>query len=401
MLHDIDNLQKAMQDYLEMQESILEKKQLDVLAIRIIAGNCFEFYNVHGYLDTHVKAMLLGWTPNHKIIQIIQPTDSIVNPVMLNYWKKYISIIQDDEAIKNITPLRKYFEQDLSLTATLKGKSIYIEHAKCIVQKEWEKQKRKPLFRLTEEDQEFGRKNLAKVGLPDDPWFVSLHVRDAGYKTGSYLKSETYDSYRNADIDSYKLTIEEIISRGGYVIRVGDPNMKPFIEMDGFFDYAHSDIRSNRMDIFLFSQCRCFVGVSSGPVLTPVLFGVPVVMTNFVPMSARPHAGNCLFIPKLLWLKDEQRYATFYEVLSTDLGRIFTSQGYEEKNIDIVDNSTEEIRDVVTEMLDRLDGNMIYTNEDEQRQNIVTKLYQQYSGYGDMGRIGNSFISKYANQELL
>ena len=121
-------------------------------------------------------------------------------------------------------------------------------------------------------------------------------------------------------------------------------------------------IRSNRMDIFLFSQCRFFVGVSSGPILTPVLFGVPTIMTNFVPLSGRPHAGNCLFIPKMLWLRDEQRYATFEETLSSDLGQIFTSDGYEEKNIDLIDNSPEELNEIVVEMLDQLDGNMKLNN---------------------------------------
>ncbi|MGQ0666806.1 MAG: TIGR04372 family glycosyltransferase, partial [Nitrospiraceae bacterium] len=305
------------------------------------------------------------------------------------------------EAIRQLSPLRKYLESDVCLSATLKGKAVYIEHAKGIVQKEWERQNRKPLFQLTADDQEYGREQLEKVGIPRDAWFVSLHVRDAGYKTGSYLANDAYDSYRNADIASYRLAVQEVVKRGGYVVRAGDPQMRPSFEMEGYFDYALSGIRSNRMDIFLFSQCRCFVGVSSGPVLTPVLFGVPVVMTNFVPMSGRPHAGNCLFIPKMLRLRGERRYATFREVLSSDLGRIFTSHGYEEKNVDLIDNSPEEIRDVVVEMLDRLDGGTIYTGEDEKRQSAISELYRKYSGYGDMGRMGREFTRSYANQGLL
>lgn len=401
MLHDVENLQNVMQDFVNIQESIIKQRQLDALGFRIVTDNLFQNYNVHAYLDTHVKAMLLGWLPKHKIIQLIRPGDSVLNPVMLDYWKQYITVIDDAEVIERLSPLRKYLEEDLSLTATLQGKVVYIEHAKCIVQKEWERQDRQPLFQLNSEDQEFGREQLAKVGIPRDAWFVSLHVRDAGYKTGSHLANEEYDSYRNADIESYKFAVQEVVKRGGYVIRVGDPQMKPSFTMEGYFDYALSDIRSNRMDIFLFSQCRCFVGVSSGPVLTPVLFGVPVVMTNFVPMSGRPHAGNCIFIPKLLWLRDERRYATFHEVLSSDLGRMFTSHGYEEKNVDPIDNSPEEIRDVVVEMLDRLDGDIVYSEEDEKYQRSISELYQKYSGYGDMGRMGKAFIQNYANQGLL
>ena len=401
MLQDTDNLQNVMQDFLDTQDSIIRQKHLDALEFRIINEDIFRYYNVHAYLDTHVKAMFLGWLPKRKLIQLIRPGDPVLNPVMLDYWKQYITVFDDEEAVRQLSPLRKYLKSDVCLSATLQGKAVYIEHAKGVVQKEWEKQNRKPLFQLNADDREYGREKLEKAGIPRDAWFVSLHVRDAGYKTGSYLANEAYDSYRNADIASYKLAVEEVVKRGGYVVRVGDPQMRPSFAMEGYFDYALSDIRSNRMDIFLFSQCRCFVGVSSGPVLTPVLFGVPVVMTNFVPMSGRPHAGNCLYIPKMLRLRRERRYATFHEVLSSDLGRIFTSHGYEEKNIDLIDNSPKEIRDVVVEMLDRLDGGTIYAEEDERHQQSISELYRKYSGYGDMGRMGKSFVRNCVKQGLV
>lgn len=396
MMHDIHNLQKKMQDYYDFQGSIINNNGLDVLKFKIITDNLFQCYNTHAYLDTHIKAIKLGWLKEDNLVQLIGSGEPIQNPVMLEYWKKYITVINDDDVVNEFQSLRKYLEVDISFAANINNNAIYIEHAKAIVQKEWEKQNRKPLMELTESDKDFGYDNLQKKGIPKDAWFVSLHVRDAGYKTDSYLSENEIDSYRNADIDAYNLLIDEIISRGGYVVRVGDPNMKPMAQKKGVFDYAYSDIRSNRMDIFLFSQCRFFVGVSSGPILTPVLFGVPTIMTNFVPLSGRPHAGNCLFIPKMLWLRDEQRYATFEEALSSDLGQIFTSDGYEEKNIDLIDNSPEELNEIVVEMLDQLDGNMKYTDEDDQRQNEVTMLYKKYSGYGDLGRIGNAFIAKHA-----
>ena len=395
MLHDIENLQQVMQDFVDAQEMQVREKRLDVLGVRIIKEDIFQNYNTHAYLDTHVKALHLGWLPKCRIISLLRPGSMVLNPVMLDYWKQYITVLEDSEAIQQVAPLRRYLEFDACFAATLQGKSIYIEHAKCTVQREWERQKREPLFKLKPEDYEFGWDQLKKAGIPEGAWFVSLHVRDAGYKSGSHLAEDETDSYRNADIDSYKLAIEEVVARGGYVVRVGDPRMKPLDEMEGVFDYALSDMRSNRMDIFLFSQCRCFVGVSSGPVLTPILFGVPVVMTNFMPISGRPHAGNCLIIPKLLWLKTEQRYVTLQEALTSDLGRMFTTHGYKEHEVDIIDNTPEELKDVVVEMLDRLSGGIVYSAEEEERQNTVTELYRKHSGYGDMGRMGKDFIRKH------
>lgn len=88
-------------------------------------------------------------------------------------------------------------------------------------------------------------------------------------------------------------------------------------------------------------------------------------------------------------------------MLSSDLGRRFTSHGYNGRNIDLIDNSPEEIREVVAEMLDRSDGSVFYSKQDEELHKSVTALYQKHSGYGDLGRMGKPFVKTYAHQGLL
>ena len=401
MLNNIPQLEKTMEECVQYRKVIRLQKGLEFINFHIAAEYIFEYYNVHAYLDVYIKSMKLGWVHEHVLIVLLREGQPVLNPCMLEYWKKYIRVISDVETCKLINNFRLTHEYSTSMVANVRGEQKYIEHAKSMVQKEWEIRNYEPLHELTEEHKQQGSMLLNEIGLPKGSWFVSLHVRDAGFKTGSYKNKEAYDGYRNSDIDTYKLAIHEIVERGGFVIRVGDPNMKPVDKIDGLFDYAHSDFRSNEMDIFLFSQCRFFLGVSSGPVLTPVLFGTPVVMTNFVPMSGRPHASNCLFIPKLLWLENEDRYASLEEVLSTDLSRIFTNQGYTNRGIALFDNTPEQIRDVSIEMLDRLEGAMVYTEEDELRQEKVSSLYRQFSGYGDLGRMGNLFLQQCEIQNLI
>ncbi len=390
-----------MSEYLKNQKDIITKLQLNDFKFSISSQNVFSSYNVHAYLDTHVKARILGMQEDLKIVLLLKTSDTIANPVMLEYWKKYITVVTCEKTIAMLEPFAHYLEQDLSFCAPINGTPVYIEHAKSIVQKKWEKAGNKPLFELSDEDIDFGWSQLEKFGIPRNSWFVSLHVRDPGYKLGSHLAEDEFDSYRNANIDNYKMAIQSIISRGGHVVRVGDPKMKDIPSMEGLFDYIHSDIRSNRMDIFLFSQCRFFVGVSSGPILNPILFGVPTIMTNFMPVTGRPHAGNCLYIPKLLWFNDEKRFASFNEILSTDLGRIFTTHGYTQRNISIIENSQEELNDIVVEMLDVLDKSLTYSAEDDLLQEQLNKLYREYSGYGDMSRIGKKFIEKYSLMGLI
>jgi putative glycosyltransferase (TIGR04372 family) len=393
----ICEMENYAQKYIDTQEKFIKSHNLDKLCIRFSHSPIFNSYNLHVYLDTHIKAILLGWQSHHKIVFLLPHNQYIANPCMFEYWQQYIEVkfIDKENSIESIAPEKKYLEDDFEWVANLKGRASYIEYAKCIVQKQWEQENRPPLWQLTREDREFGWTQLAKFNIPKNSWFVSLHVRDAGYTAGSYLAKDEYNAYRNADIDSYREAIEAIVQQGGYVIRVGDPKMKPLPEMEGVLDYALSNIYSNRMDIFLFSQCRFFVGVASGPVLNPTLFGVPVVMTNYLPVIARPHANNCIFMPKLLWLNDENRYATFSEVLASELGRMYTSHGYTARNIGIVDNQPDDIKNAVLEMIDWLEDKMEYTEQDEQLQNRFNDIYRQYSGYGDQGRASKAFLKKY------
>jgi putative glycosyltransferase (TIGR04372 family) len=325
----------------------------------------------------------------------------MTNPVMLKYWSKYLHVTYDKELISKLNSIREYIEEDLSFSAWIHGKAVYIEHAKSVVQKYWEKENRPPLLSLLPEDQKFGEEKLAELArenqiqLTRDTWFVSLHVRDSGYKLGDHRKLDVIDDFRNADIESYVPAIEEIIRRGGIVVRVGDPKMKHLRPIPGLIDYAHSNHRSNLMDVYLFSACKFFIGVSSGPVLNPIIFGVPTLMTNFMPVVGRPHASNCLFLPKLLWLNDEKRYLTFREILSTSIGKIYTTVGYVEKNISIIDNTKEDLMNATIEML-----NEIYKNESSHPhhfrdlQDELKKLYERYSGYGDLGFLSYEYLKK-------
>lgn len=397
---DFKGMLNKMNNYLVTQKRLANELQLNTLNISISSINIFHLYNIHAYLDTHLKARILGLCPNTRIILTFKKSDLILNKVMLEYWKKYVTVISSDEGIEKLKPIMPYVEEDLSFTANINGKAVYIEHAKSVVQKEWEKAGKAPLLELTSEDKEFGWSQLEKMGIPRGSWFVSVHVRDAGYKQGSHLADDS-DSYRNADIDTYLMAMKTIVDRGGYVIRVGDSNMKTMPQMKGVFDYALSDMRSNRLDVFLFSQCRFFVGVSSGPILSPILFGTPAIMTNFMPVDGRPHASNCLYMPKLLRYNDKNRLATFNEILSTDIGRMFNNEGYVRNNIGVIDNTSEEINDVVVEMMDVLDKKLTYTQEDNELQEKLNVLYRQYSGYGDMGRASKKFLEMCATKGLL
>ena len=57
--------------------------------------------------------------------------------------------------------------------------------------------------------------------------------------------------YRNADPETYYKAFKYITESGGFVIRVGNSNMKKLIKMKNVIDYAHSDLKSDFMDVYL------------------------------------------------------------------------------------------------------------------------------------------------------
>ncbi|WP_016752042.1 TIGR04372 family glycosyltransferase [Leptospira kirschneri] len=398
---NLELMEKYMQIFEDFQSAYLQKHDLESFDFRFASPYLFSSYNVNSYLDTFIKAMELGLKPKRKILVLIPENEKIANPYMLEMWQKYIRVIRNSKTIELLSNLRKYLQYDIDYSCSLNGKGMYIEHAKVIVQREWEKSNKKPLLELTDEDIKAGWDLLAENGIRKNSWFVSLHVRDSGYLLGKSGDKNDPNLYRNADIDSYAEAIKTIVSRGGYVVRVGDPKMKYMSDkIDGVFDYAHSNIRSNKMDIFLFTQCRFFIATNSGPLLVPCIFNVPVVYTNVLPTIQRPWTKNTLYTPKLLKSNKENRILTLKEILDSDIGKFYNTRQYNKRYISIIDNTAHELNALILEMLNYLDGSLEYTDEDNASQERLGNLYLKYSKYGNNGRMGRDFLKKHFSGQL-
>src|SRR5262249_38253924 len=148
---------------------------------------------------------------------------------------------------------------------------------------------REPLLELTPEDRQRGRECLKQLGVPPERWFVTLHVRETGYKP-----SDIGFRHRNADLDSYLPAIDALIQRGGFVVRLGSPHMRPATPRNGFIDYAHSSLRSDWMDIFLIAEGLFHIGVESGISHLPVTFGLPSLYANWMRWGILPWCGDDL-----------------------------------------------------------------------------------------------------------
>jgi putative glycosyltransferase (TIGR04372 family) len=257
------------------------------------------------------------------------------------------------------------------------------------IQSRWEEKKLGPLLVLKDTDQERGWDCLRHLGVPKGIWFAALHVREG--------KSSSRAA-RDADISSYTDVIRTIVEKGGWVIRMGDSSMTPLPPMPQVIDYAHSKIKSDWMDVFLWANCRFFIGTQSGPAWVPPTFGVPCVATNWTFFSRR-WFGQDLFIPKLFWSQTEKRHLTFDESINSHLSYAESLDYLSSRDIVIVNNSAEDINNVVIEMIEKLENELEYTDEDEYLQKRFNEIAGKKKSYRANARIGRVFLRKW--QHLL
>lgn len=382
----------------EIQRGTAQTHQFDDLGIEFLPRylpvgsiGCYE------HLEAYVKAGMLGLRPSKRLILLVDPKAPVNNPCYLDYWRRYITVISDPLLVEMLAPLEKRLTIPLNLYMFLRGKMCKSFLALGIVRERWLREKRPPLLTLLDKDYQRGWQHLKSFGMKPGDWFVCLHARERGWKDNN----SSAEDFRNTDIDTYLPGIKAVVDAGGWVIRMGDPTMKPLPSMPRVIDYAHSGIKSDWMDVFLCAQCRFFVGTSSGLFIFATSFGTPVVATNFLPTCCAYYlTSKDLFIPRIC--KREGGPLSFAELFSPSVGTAAVKCIYDFKNIEVVENSAEEIRDLIEEALAKFDGRWQSGPEDEelqrQFQSLTADCGKRYGNENAVvnARIGQSFLRKYA-----
>lgn len=334
-------------------------------------------------VDFYLKEGMLGLRPGCNTV-LLAPKKHVANAHLLGYWEKYLTVIK--------SPLLYFLLRALQPQVPL----TYGRTTTGIAEIAGKYAGKPPLFSLTDDDRNRGWALLRELGVPGDAWFVCVHAREDGYEG---YQSNRGQRYRNSDIRDYLPAIRAIVDRGGWVVRVGDPSMRPLQEMDRVIDYVHLPAKSDWMDIFLAASCRCFVGCASGLCCVAEVFGRPTVKVNMAPFchALSHYRTDDIGIPKLVWSMREERYLRFAEILNSPIGGFWSDRHFDEAGVRVIDNSPNEIEEAVTEMLDGIDAKMAYTDLDEDLQTRFRSLINPtHYSYGGLSRIGRDFLKKHA-----
>ena len=225
---------------------------------------------------------------------------------------------------------------------------------------------------FTDEEKLKGKRILNNFGLPEGAKFVCLIVRDSAYldrhkKSENYpTRSWKYHNYRDGDVDKYVLAAEELAKRGYYVFRLGAKVLKPLKSSNPkVIDYA-SGMRSDFMDIYLAANCSFCLTNGMGIDEVSRIFRKPIASV-IVPLAYQLFFGGNekeLLITKSHIHKKNKNNLTISEIFSSNLALNLYSENFERSDVKLKENSPEEIRDLVIEMDERLNGNWNETEED-------------------------------------
>jgi putative glycosyltransferase (TIGR04372 family) len=308
---------------------------------------------------------------------VIYPRDLAANRTLLALWSQKCRVISHPVAARLLRPLVFLPWCRHSIREYAPG---VVGVAKADVYKRYGKGP--PILKLSNEILEYGQRYLRRI-IPDtSAWYVCLHVRTPGYYYAPYM------SLRDSNIENYFEAVEKIVSRGGWVVRMGDPSMPKLPNLKNVVDYAHSNERCESLDIFLCAHCRFFLGSASGLCSVASAFGVPVAVANQCgPPIMRPLRPGDLFIPKLLKLRESGRTLSLLEMLETSASDLQFSKCLVENGLIAVENNAGDIRDLVIEMMmpesEKDEAPEKVANMREMINAAITPAHAAYYGAGD------------------
>ena len=338
-----------------------------------------------------------------------------VNRQWEKMWRRALPVFPSVKLARSVERLNKWFpgheehripDSDVMTTweehvCYLAGRdskvySRYNQRLECILGSD------QPNLSFTEAEEARGEKELQQLGIPPGSSFICFHNRDSAFLDA--VKNDInwrHHDFRDSSIRNYLDAAEEVIKRGCYAIRLG-ANVKEKVENANpkLIDYACNGMRTDFLDIYLSAKCRFILCSDTGMSFPAEVFKRPLVYVNWtIPLRLPVYVNHGLVIIKKFFLKNENRYMSFSEILNLKFGGTDTNEIFARLNLDMMENTPEEIRAVTIEMDERLNGTWETTEEDEELQQRFWAFFGPDKLKSPDLRIGAEYLRQ--NKDLL
>ena len=267
--------------------------------------------------------------------------------------------------------------------------------------KEYKKKiKELKIFKLSKEHSFDGYKMLKKIGLKKNSWFVTLHVREPGFR--GETERNTKEKFRNANPLNYIEAAKTIIKKGGYVFRVGHKSSVKMPNIGGLIDYANSNYKSPDMDVFLAAKSKFCIGNSSGFMRIARYFSVPILLADgpkhceFLSLKERD-----IYLPRLFKNEKSNKPMSFKKMFEFPYNMMVNDNAYSKHKISTIENTSDEINSATQEMIELTLSNRkkILTKKQKRVSKIIEKSIKQISQTDQkvFSRISSYFLNKHSN----
>jgi putative glycosyltransferase (TIGR04372 family) len=214
------------------------------------------------------------------------------------------------------------------------------------------------MLKSNENFTDYAQSQLQRIGFDKNKWFVALHIKE--HRFGFGMGGEV----RDAAIESYKSTCELINELGGQVVRMGGNNFPKLVNNFPAIDYAHSLIKSEELDYWLWANCKFWVGTANGASVAVIPFRKPRLLTNLWPFHASgPPTDFCL--PKLVYNRSTGELVPIEQIVSMKLSRNMKKDLFSQSGLTVVENPPELLRHATLEL---------YESLNKERSKIVSTL---------------------------
>ena len=253
-------------------------------------------------------------------------------------------------------------------------------------------------IKFTQEEEIYGDKLLKKFGVKEKKKIVCFAIRDHAYSNEKFKDlsvDHSYHSYRHTSLKRFELAAKFLSNNGYYVFRMGRKSNERFDVNDKkIIDYCNSNLRSDFLDVFIGANCFFCLSTGYGYDDIPLIFGKPLAIINTPIIGLRARLNNQIFLTKHHYCKTNKKNLSLDEIFKKEAHSLFFSQDFLKKDIQLNDNSEDEIKDLVKEMSEILEKDFDKFEESE----LQIKFKKKF--LSNLSKIDNK-NSQFLNQKEL
>jgi putative glycosyltransferase (TIGR04372 family) len=349
--------------------AFLGQHNLDIDGIRILPANWVSQIGHIGMLDIMLRMRALGWWTGEALV--LAPRGSVANEYFLSLVVARPDVVLlKDEADSGLM-------KELESLIRSHGLTYYVFQPPGLDHMRWHEAAALAMYSHARKmgegalalafDEKFSsdpplrdafQSAMSAWGITSNEWYVCLHVREFGYHDQNV---DLGNANRNSDLQNYLTAIEFVVSRGGRVIKMGSHRAPHAPALPGLIDYAHSEFKSEAMDIALIRHARFFIGTTSGLANVAISLGIPTAQVNCITTEFQPWTSSVRFAFKPV--RDRKaELLTLSNLTSDKRWALATTQTMAYSGMTSAENSPEEILATVVEV-DALSRGMPVSSE--------------------------------------